>query len=212
MSLLSQSEDYKNINRTTIKKKSTPTQSPGKGTFFQPLGNPEDGREHRALHKPTSELCIAWLEPLLWRLPAFLWYQNSVWPLFRSMWQMESSCQREKNNKREKKKSTRGKKISEREKHKKRGSAVHSSVQNKHWMRKNTITHTFFPLTEHTLIKLFVSALVSTYTKWYFCFHLLCHLLLIFHFLYLMHHSNMRGQQYYYLKSFSHTLHYCDFQ
>ncbi len=41
---------------------------------------------------------------------------------------MESSCQREKNNKREKKKSTRGKKISEREKHKKRGSAVHNSV------------------------------------------------------------------------------------
>ena len=50
---------YKNINRATIKKKSTPTQSPGKGTLFQPLVNPEDGREHRALHKPTSELCIA---------------------------------------------------------------------------------------------------------------------------------------------------------
>lgn len=212
MSLLSQSEDYKNINRTTIKKKSTPTQSPGKGTFFQPLGNPEDGREHRALHKPTSELCIAWLEPLLWRLPAFLWYQNSVWPLFRSMWQMESSCQREKNNKREKKKNQQEGKKSVRGKNTRKGALQYIILFRTSTGCGKIQLHThFFPsLNIHS--KLFVSALVSTYTKWYFCFHLLCHLLLIFHFLYLMHHSNMRGQQYYYLKSFSHTLHYCDFQ
>lgn len=73
---------------------------------------------------------------------------------------MESFCWREKNNnKKEKKKNQQEqeKKISEREKHKKRGCAVHNSAQNKHWMWKNTITHPLFPtLNIHS--KLFISA------------------------------------------------------
>lgn len=52
-------EDYKNMNRTTTKKESNPIQSLRKGPFFQPLGNPEDGRKPRALLKTTSELYIA---------------------------------------------------------------------------------------------------------------------------------------------------------